>query len=473
MKRFLSAVALVLFVLTFFTACGKNQKQNKPANASASSQVLNDNEIHKLSSTWCGQAGIYSITPYVSQQYLKGSSEIVNGKGQKSYINHNVIQFFDYKNMNSIVLCNKPNCKHNGESCNAYISGSSSQDVICGYKDKIYVVDIGNANLFGKSTDVQPTTITEINLDGTNHSKVVEIPDKYYIKDVFLNKGNLYINSVFSDEAGNNGEKTLNNDNIKNTAMLSVDLSKKAFKEIYHFKGDVNDQVLGITDDKAYYLYKSEEKPLTVYNQKALDEQMNNLDTVVYSVNFSDGKKTEILKDKSYGISPVVMDKQYLYYHSRRDGKLIKYDIGKNEKKVLVNNLNGYIKFFDNSSVKNNKLFYIKDNKTTYTYAKPEKDNETFYVDVNNGNVTSLSYEVKKSNGKSENMTDFPLETPDYYIIKTNIDVEYSTLEGGETATENVKKSYYGIIGKDDFWKSDWSKIKKIEWNGFREMQNQ
>ena len=42
------------------------------------------------------------------------------------YIKRNVLYFLDSKTEKSVVVCNKANCKHNTENCNAYIFGLGS-----------------------------------------------------------------------------------------------------------------------------------------------------------------------------------------------------------------------------------------------------------------------------------------------------------------------------------------------------------
>ena len=41
--------------------------------------------------------------------------------------------FYDDKSEESIVLCNKPQCGHDGEECMAYISGSE-------FKSELYTI---------------------------------------------------------------------------------------------------------------------------------------------------------------------------------------------------------------------------------------------------------------------------------------------------------------------------------------------
>ena len=62
------------------------------------------------------------------------------------------LMFYDDKSEESIVLCNKPQCGHDGEECMAYISGSEFKSELYYYNSYIYMIS-SKGNLVQISAD--------------------------------------------------------------------------------------------------------------------------------------------------------------------------------------------------------------------------------------------------------------------------------------------------------------------------------
>ena len=62
------------------------------------------------------------------------------------------LMFYDDKSEESIVLCNKPQCGHDGEECMAYISGSEFKSELYYYNSYIYMIS-SKGNLVRISAD--------------------------------------------------------------------------------------------------------------------------------------------------------------------------------------------------------------------------------------------------------------------------------------------------------------------------------
>lgn len=74
--------------------------------------------------------------------------------------NNKMIYYSEKSELNFVILCNKPDCDHSGEDCNAY-AGSH----IGYYNGKIYSVSFSRA-----------VELIRMNTDGTNHEKVADMP---------------------------------------------------------------------------------------------------------------------------------------------------------------------------------------------------------------------------------------------------------------------------------------------------------
>ncbi len=70
------------------------------------------------------------------------------------------LMFYDDKSEESIVLCNKPQCGHDGEECMAYISGSEFKSELYYYNSYIYMIS-SKGNLVRISADGTQRTYLE------------------------------------------------------------------------------------------------------------------------------------------------------------------------------------------------------------------------------------------------------------------------------------------------------------------------
>lgn len=140
-------VILLLALTTLLTACGRNEGSSQQSSASKgqtgnSSQTVSEtsggiNNWNKLSMNWKGKLGVYSAVE--PKALASGGKATMVGTSS----NYFLLTFFDYSKLDGTVLCNKPNCKHDSDACNAYFSvkGSSKESsVLFGLNDKIYVI---------------------------------------------------------------------------------------------------------------------------------------------------------------------------------------------------------------------------------------------------------------------------------------------------------------------------------------------
>lgn len=454
---------LLLALMILLTACGNNEKSNQQnstvstGQTKSSSQTVSEtsgviNNWNKLSMNWNGKLGVYSA--------IEPKALVSGGKATMvdTSSNYFLLTFFDYGKLDGTVLCNKPNCKHDSDACNAYfpVSGSSKESsVLFGLNDKIYVIVNG--------------TVYAMNEDGTNRSKIMQIPSKYTAQSAkitaFLIGDKVYLETNYlADVKVDKNGKLPADENGSRTALFMLDIGAKTYKELYEYKTQESSQWLGIIDNKAYYLCQDDFSPLQNHTQAEVDAQYNGRNTKVFARDLGSGNRTDLLSGKSDEYDQIILRGSVLFYQSRKTGEIVRYNPQNGEKKALVSNLKTYIKFLP-MDIQNNKLFYTLDYYDTDLYHKEPTDNETCYVDIDSGKATKIGYRISRSDGKTDTFSGFTKETEEYYILPVKYEIGTQSGGSGYVGYDYVKATHYGKIKKQDFWNGKYD-VQQISWEG-------
>lgn len=113
----------------------------------------------------------------------------------------------------------------------------------------------------------------------------------------------------------------------------------------------------------------------------------------------------------------MILAQDSVYYHNRKTQTMERLHLDSGEIETVISELEGYINFFTYNTFDDNKLFFIKDNYLADAYADPKPKNETFYVDLENGEVKRVEYVCNKNDGTQQNLTGFYAVTDDYFIF--------------------------------------------------------
>ena len=456
-------VILLLALTTLLTACGKNDGTSQQSSATPQGQTVSSNQTEsetsggisnwdKLSMNWNGKLGVYSAVE--PKALASGGKATMVGTSS----NYFLLTFFDYSKLDGTVLCNKPNCRHDSDACNAYFSvkGSSKESsVLFGLNDKIYVIANG--------------TVYSMNEDGTNRSKIMQIPSKYTAQSTkttaFLIGDKVYLETDYlADVKVDKNGNLPADDNGSRTALFMLDIGAKTYKQLYEYKTQESSQWMGIIGNKAYYLYQDDFTPLKDHTQAEVDAQYNGRNTKIFARDLGSGNRTDLFSGKSDEYDQVILRGSALFYQDRKTGEIIRYNPESGEKKALVSNLKTYIKFLS-MDIQNNKLFYTVDYYDADLYHKEPTDNETCYVDIDSGKATKIGYRISRDDGKTDTFSGFTKETGDYYILP--LKYEMGTVSGGSgyVGYDYVKATHYGKIKKQDFWNGKYD-VQQISWQG-------
>lgn len=224
-----------------------------------------------------------------------------------------LVCFIDKNSYTSTPLCSKPNCTHDGSSCNAYYEG-------------LYGVYVNDGSVYVMAEEVKSGSMDlyKLSMDGSEKSKVrtlfqTEGEDTAYSAEFIIHRGVGYLAVNWLQEDGENErEQILYRVSLKDDGMDDV-FKVKGYSPVIH--------LVSTDEDNIYFsssIYKSP-------SQKAEDEE-----TAGHCYNGKDGSVTDIpvpsdqmfeacyadtvhsmLRDRDMG---TMMDKKLEFFASDIDG---------------------------------------------------------------------------------------------------------------------------------------------------------
>ena len=195
MKRIITLMFSV-FSLTLFLCCG----------CAASESIIFSDEY---------------ISGQDSQYYYTFSEHLPMADTEEGYyfMNGEDCKFLYYRDMytgETAQVCNKPECMHNDETCNAYLG--SINTLLC-YSDKIYYLD-------------NKQDLYEVSLDGGKHNKILSFSEYVYYL-AFHGEYVYYITTDFGTIANKEDETKT----IMRFYRLPVEQMKSEPELLYEFQG--------------------------------------------------------------------------------------------------------------------------------------------------------------------------------------------------------------------------------------------
>lgn len=372
---------------------------------------------YPLSSVVTSEQGVYRIEMSLPiDDSGQGSMNI----GPESDDNHSLLTFLDTASWKTVTLCNKPNCAHNDNTCNAYVaSGLSYREengetrfpsmgrITAGYlwlrDGKLYLIDP-----YGDVVSMNP--------DGTEHEKLLTIDSKYTILSGYLCRGKAYLHVQYLPPYDPNVEQEFSDEDYQ-LALLEIDLKNKTCTELFSFQNEPETQLLGIYADKAYYFYRSPNQLASASTQQEVDNEENGHDVRLYACDLATGERAMLRENiKSHEMDDVILEQDSIYYHNRQNQALERLHLDSGEVETVLSDLGGYIDFFDSNAFVDNKLFFVKDNYLADAFADPAPVNESYYVDISTHEAKKIDYYTEYSDGTQNCLSSFTV-TQDFFIF--------------------------------------------------------
>lgn len=383
-KALLFLVAIFLFIFNL-SACSDNKVPSVTADNESTRTELEGNESEYsqvLSAVFENTNGTYSIE---SSNVKDTDKFVITSEDADKY--YSLLNFCDYNANEKIILCNKPACSHNNSSCNAYVESQYSvkesnngtrfsvmdnEGLVFTYNDNLYVFDP-----FGD--------LIMMNKDGSNHKILLSIDSKYSVLNGFLYKDCIYLCVKYLPAFDSRVEQEFS-DADYSMAILELNLKTNKCNEKFSFKTELDTTCLGIYENKVYFFYRSPNTLASANTQQEVDNEENSHNVSLYYYDLSTSKQEFVIKNiKSHEMDDIAFDKDAVYYHNRKEEKIIKLNLHTGEKNDVLTDIGGYIEIY--TPIEDNKLYFMKDNQLANAFSSEEQVNEKYYVDLDTGKL--------------------------------------------------------------------------------------
>lgn len=356
------------------------------------------------------------------------------------------ICYFDYQSKQEIYLCDKPECKHEEESCTSYLPILAMNSALFVYQDNIYIIqDEGTTISFLGDQENQGAKIYRMDLDGKNHEEFASLPKEYSFlgNTMVVGDSMLYLVLAKTDMVSmENSTMQVN----KDEKLFGIDINTGKIDIISDFK---DCQIIGA----------------------------NKRDIIISKVKYSEDVDALLEKKEYQRYDQVTMQATFQYHKFNIDTKTFNQEISP-ESTLLAT-------YYDEN------LYYLKEQEIHQTNIDTGKDTTLCILEE------PLSYNISTildqhilidawstKNEEDEYLKSFALnvttnvlspftlvtnapkepvniigQNTEYYFVKYNHDAHLEKTWAG-TMQYQTDAIYCGLIKKEDYWNSKNSFIK-------------
>ncbi len=205
---------LLICLLIPLTACGEKGKADSQSGESAGSDGISEAADGEAQS---------DDAEYDGKRY--GSSIAISNDGELFIDSQVRLNFFDFSIMDSVLICSKPNCRHDTHDCSSY--GMDIDPFI--YNGNIYFFEADS--YMKKDKPVYNMHFVRADIDGTNRKVLLTLEDMEDSSDCLLIGSTLYFGMR------THGYTDLSLDHSEPTAKLfSYDLESGQLSELFSMK---------------------------------------------------------------------------------------------------------------------------------------------------------------------------------------------------------------------------------------------
>lgn len=409
--------SLELAITILLTACGTHTNSSMPnqdkqsENGNTATGYVTTDGMEFLSYYTSGYA---SDTGFYRRHLREDSSEN--------------ICYVDFATGQEIVLCNQPNCMHDSDSCNAWVSGRDEYGnlfKVIPVADKLILLRGG----WSENLKSYPGRVEIMNLDGTNRHTIMEFPLSTGFGHVSCggyarNEENLYFIAY-------NAETWI-------YTLYQINAKKETVVPICELPEE-EEQIIGCTKEELILSY-------TPGGSAMSREQRRNLTTKIIRLNPATGEKTDLFEHPACDYGTCADEKFYIL--NSLDKTICTYDLMKGNllQKVPVagaDQLNWETVAWPHGFYDGRLL--VDNNMTTY-----------FGIDPNTGEIFVLNHTYSQQ-GSDQSICQVEAETEDSFLIDTGLIQETCTgiASDGKTYTEINSAPVYSLISKEDFWNNN------------------
>lgn len=360
---------------------------------------------------------------------------------------HNIM-FFDYDTQKEVYLCNKPNCKHEDNTCSSYLEIGESNELFY-YDHHLYLINAQASgsimSITGHGDDMvsedqngTPSTVYRMNLDGTNKEKLFVAPTGTEMSMPYVIKGNVlygFLQNYKTEQKGNNSFASVMTD----SKLVAIDLDTGKYEEIMD---GVNKELVAVYDNQLVIQEIEYKNDPALYDDDPAGYIDNLYDskTRVQLINI-DTKKADTVYDGSYkDVNTLRFYKDRMYF-VRKDSNNLEYmNLATKERKTITE--------LPKSGMELSQI--IDDKLLVYDYKDQEAHiGDAYVMDLNTQEMKEFA--LKDDN---EYLVEILSGNDEYYFVQTEniLGEEYTTWAG--TRQQDIIGIRYGLIKKADYWAS-------------------
>lgn len=318
------------------TTTPEGAKERKGTTAPSTTQegngVLTQLKSESNTHSCCTENGFYYISSF-------------EDKERNTYYS---IHYIDFSTGKEVVLCNKPECKHNDDSCNAFIPFYGDNIVL--FTDQTYLYLLYTQSdaemsmmtatfIGGEDLEIEEPKayLYRMNLDGTDGKKVFEFAQGEKVNaNIFADKENLYFYTKKLDSMDLGSGTEMTTVNAKNLVKLSKDGYQR--EDVMDLEND--QQVIGCTETcfiLTKEVYDSQyTKQQIMQDDTILKEAMDSQVITVSKYDLSIQKETFLKEIKEKGNKTVAVQDGIICYGVKKSGKIMKIDANTGKESELA-----------------------------------------------------------------------------------------------------------------------------------------
>lgn len=365
------------------------------------------------------------------------------------YINQdkNRIMYFDYNTQKEVHLCNKPNCKHDNESCSSYLKIGEVNELFY-HDDYLYFINSESAgNIISVNADGTkreedegtPATIYRMNLDGTDKKKLFTVPSGTQMSMPYIIKGNI-LYSFLETYKINKDKNNSFASSVTESKLIAINLDTGKYEEIMDglHKSFIGQYEGKIVLQEIDYLVNPDSFG---DNTKGYVDNLYNSQTKIKLVDPSTKTEEIVYEGLFKTIETLKFYKDGIYFMGQNSKKL-EYLNFKTKNRETIKDL----------STTDYQISTISDDKILL-YRYKDRDahvGEAYVIDIKTKDMKEF-----KLKDKNENLIKILASNEEYYFVQTGyiLSDEYTTWAG--TKQQSILGTNYGLIKKSDYWASN------------------
>lgn len=444
------AIAVALLLPSCSNAAGTRTSSSHEGSAISSAAKSKPAQKALLTAAYTdGQNGFATKDGF----YYIGAGKPAAGDSGSSYT---LIRYLDFKTKQDIVLCNKPNCAHNSDTCNAYLGAAFYLAQLIGVDGVPYLINGQNMGSFDStSTDSDKTPgVFTMAADGSNRTKILSLPSGMQLNQPYLLAGHvLYAQSSVSKKANVSGSTTITSGGSKTAYTIEqtdpeltvFDLDKKTVKPLFSMK---NRQVLGAYDRQIVLSENDMPKNLDGMSNDEAAAAIAKEKVKIITRDIDTGKEVTHAAATQSQMDFINACGSTVCFVSNKTDSLCKLDLKTDKVTTLVPNLPKYEPY----------IVGIVDGRVIYAASDNKKVNPEiasyYWVDLKTGEHKQLTQFLSAP----RDIIRIIGETDTQFIVVSGHTAKLNWYKDPDTgkrvAQYDIQTTSYALIGKENYWNS-------------------